>query len=172
MEQMEDLLRIFVWLHIDSYCHFPSLSWNLFFLFQSIFTCHSYFSDVQHTTVLPTASRVTAKVKLFGLCSCTTALALWQREGNKERFSSVSQCGCHGVTCTFKSLKWVISPKRQKHVPDCIPSSIYAHFTTSWLFLSRLNSTPLKEREWYSFSHENEQKNKQNLSPSFPMNIF
>lgn len=111
------------------------LSRNIF-LFQSIFTCHSYFSDVQCATVLPIASRVTAKVKLFGLCSCVTALSLWQREGNKERFSSASQHCCHGITRAFKSLRWVISPKRQKHVPDCIPGSIYAHFTASWLFFS------------------------------------
>lgn len=64
-------------------CHF-SLSWNLSLLiFTSIFTFHSYFSDVQCTTAFPTASRVTAKVKLFGLCSCTTALSLGQRDGNK-----------------------------------------------------------------------------------------
>lgn len=84
-----------------------------FCLSLSIFTLRFYFSDVQHTAVLPTASQVTAEVKLFGFCSCTTALSLWQRDGDKERRSSASQHCYRAIKRAFKSLRSVIAPKRK-----------------------------------------------------------
>lgn len=123
---MEVLLRMFVGLHGDSYCHFFSPSWNLFLLiFMSIFTLHFYFSDVQRTAVLPTASQVTAEVKLFGFCSCTTALSPWQRAGNKERCSSASQHCYRAIKCAFKSLRWVITPKRKKHTCPTVYLAVF-----------------------------------------------
>lgn len=81
-----------------------SLSLNLFFFLSlPLFVpFHSYFYDVQHSAVLPSASRLTAKAKLFGLCSCTTALSLWQRDSNKDRLSSASWHCYLVIKCTLE----------------------------------------------------------------------
>lgn len=139
---------------------------NFFLLiFTSLFTFTLLSQMFTHcTTILPTASRVAVKLKLSELCFCTTPLSLWQREGNEERPSSASQHCYRTIKCTFKSLRWVISSKGKKHVPHCIPGSIYAHFTASWLFF--WNPTPLKESD---ISPMKTKQNKTNLSLSFLM---
>lgn len=155
-----------VGLQVDSSCHFPSLSLSL-----SNFFCLSLcfillLTLLSHcTTILPTASRVSVKLKLFELCFCTTALSLWQREGNEERLSSASQHCYRTIKSTFRSLRWVISSKGKKRVPHWIPGSIMLISPLLCYFFG--NSTPLKVIWFLPWK-----QNKTNPSLSFLMNIF
>lgn len=89
-----------------------------------------------------------SKSKAIWAMLLLTAFFLWQTGSNKGRLSSETQHRYHAIKCTFKSLRWLISPKRKKHMPHCTPGSIYAHFPASGLFEFGFFS-PVK------FSHQN-----------------
>lgn len=106
-----------------------------FFLSLSLFApFHFCFYDVQHSAVLPSASRVTAKAKLFGLCSCRTALSLWQRDSNKERLSSASWHCYLVIKCTLEVWGGFLNHEKK----TCTPMYIwqYLHLLPCFLDFS------------------------------------
>lgn len=140
-----------------------SLSW-IFFAYLYV----SFYFSLFFLTVPPFFLQLleSVKLKLLELCFCTTALSLWQREGNEERLSSASQhCYCT-IKSTFRSLRWVISSKGKKHVPHWIPGSIMLISLLLCYFLEILH--PWKKVIWFLPWKQN----KTNPSLSFLMNIF
>lgn len=82
--------------YLYTYFYFP-----LLFLRCSVYHCSYRFWN-------------NSKSKAIWAMLLLTALSLWQMDSNKGRLSSESQHRYNAIKCTFKSLRWLISPKRKK----------------------------------------------------------